>query len=166
VTSHVPLREVADAITLEGVADAVSIVNRYLSASGIAKPRIAVAGLNPHAGDGGSLGREEIDVIAPAIEAAKRSGLDVRGPMPSDTVFVAGEARRLRRGRLDVPRPGPDRDEADGLRSRRHAARRLARPGRDLRERNRVRHRRQGHRERRRPARPRSTSLRASPLAR
>ena len=91
VTSHVPLREVADAITGEGVIDAVHIVNRYLVASGIAKPRIAVAALNPHAGDGGSLGREEIDVIAPAIEVVRREGIDVRGPLPSDTVFVAAK---------------------------------------------------------------------------
>ncbi len=91
VTSHVPLREVADAITREGVADAVRIVNRYLVAAGIAAPRIAVAALNPHAGDGGSLGREEIDVIAPAVEAVRREGIDARGPMPSDTVFVAAK---------------------------------------------------------------------------
>lgn len=91
VTSHVPLREVAGAITGAGVIDAVRIVDRYLAASGIAKPRIAVAALNPHAGDGGSLGREEIDVIAPAIETVRREGIDVRGPLPSDTVFVAAK---------------------------------------------------------------------------
>ena len=91
VTSHVPLREVADAITGAGVIDAVRIVNRYLIAAGVAAPRIAVAALNPHAGDGGSLGREEIDVIAPAVEAVRREGVDVRGPLPSDTVFVAAK---------------------------------------------------------------------------
>ncbi len=89
VTSHVPLREVADAITGAGVVDAVRIVHRHLVAAGVAAPRIAVAALNPHAGDGGSLGREEIDVIAPAVEAVRREGIDARGPMPSDTVFVA-----------------------------------------------------------------------------
>jgi 4-hydroxythreonine-4-phosphate dehydrogenase len=97
VTSHVPLRDVADAITGAGVVDAVRIVHRYLVASGIASPRVAVAALNPHAGDGGSLGREEIDVIAPAIEAARREGIDARGPLPSDTVFVAA-----RRGDYDA----------------------------------------------------------------
>ena len=91
VTSHVPLREVADAITGAGVIDAVRIVQRYLVAAGIAAPRIAVAALNPHAGDGGSLGREEIDVIAPAIESVRREGIDARGPLPSDTVFVAAK---------------------------------------------------------------------------
>ena len=72
VTSHVPLREVADAISVDGVVDAVRIVHRYLVAAGRVSPRIAVAGLNPHAGDGGSIGREEIDVIAPAIERVRR----------------------------------------------------------------------------------------------
>ena len=91
VTSHVPLREVADAITGTGVIHAVRIVHRYLVASGIGAPRIAVAALNPHAGDGGSLGREEIDVIAPAVDAVRREGIDARGPMPSDTVFVAAK---------------------------------------------------------------------------
>jgi hypothetical protein len=57
----------------------------------VASPRIAVAALNPHAGDGGSLGREEIDVIAPAVEAVRREGIDARGPLPSDTVFVAAK---------------------------------------------------------------------------
>ena len=97
VTSHVPLREVADALSGEGVIDAVRIVHRYLAASGIAAPRIAVAALNPHAGDGGSLGREEIDVIAPAVEAVRCEGIDARGPLPSDTVFVAA-----RRGDYDA----------------------------------------------------------------
>ncbi len=91
VTSHVPLREVADAITGDGVIDAVRIVCRYLAASGVASPRIAVAALNPHAGDGGSLGREEIDVIAPAIARARAEGIDARGPWPCDTVFVAAK---------------------------------------------------------------------------
>jgi 4-hydroxythreonine-4-phosphate dehydrogenase len=97
VTSHVPLREVADAITVEGVVQAVEIVHRYLAAAGRDKPRIAVTGLNPHAGDGGSIGREEIDVIAPAIERARGDGIDAVGPMPSDTVFVAA-----RRGDYDA----------------------------------------------------------------
>ena len=97
MTSHVPLRDVADAITEGGVVDAVRIVHRYLVAAGIASPRIAVTGLNPHAGDGGSLGREEIDVIAPAIARVREEGVDARGPMPSDTVFVAA-----RRGDYDA----------------------------------------------------------------
>ena len=68
VTSHVPLREVADAITAAGVGEAVDIIDRALKSAGVARPRIAVTGLNPHAGDGGSIGMEEIEIIAPAIE--------------------------------------------------------------------------------------------------
>ena len=97
VTSHIPLREVADALTVDGVVEAVRIVHRNLVAAGLAAPRIAVAGLNPHAGDGGSLGREEIDVIEPAVARARAEGVDARGPLPSDTVFVAA-----RRGDYDA----------------------------------------------------------------
>ncbi len=97
VTSHIPLRDVADAITTQGVVDAVRIADRYLKASGIAAPRIAVAGLNPHAGDGGSIGREEIDVIAPAIERVRAQHIDARGPLSPDTLFLAA-----RRGDFDA----------------------------------------------------------------
>ena len=62
---------------------------------GIAHPRIAVAGLNPHAGEGGHLGREEIDVIAPAIERVRRDGIDAHGPLPADTLFVPAVAQRF-----------------------------------------------------------------------
>jgi len=91
VTSHIPLKDVAAALTHEGIVEAVAIVDRYLRASGIASPRIAVAALNPHAGDGGSLGREEIDLIAPAVLAARAGGANVQGPLPADTVFVAAQ---------------------------------------------------------------------------
>lgn len=91
VTSHVPLREVADAISVDGVVQAIEIVHRYLVAAGRPTPRIAVTGLNPHAGDGGSIGREEIDVIAPAIERARERAIEAVGPLPSDTVFLAAQ---------------------------------------------------------------------------
>jgi 4-hydroxythreonine-4-phosphate dehydrogenase len=97
VTSHIPLRDVADAITPDGVCAAVRIADRYLRAAGQAAPRIAVAGLNPHAGDGGSIGREEIDVIAPAVERSRQEGIDARGPLSPDTVFLAA-----RRGDFDA----------------------------------------------------------------
>jgi len=97
VTSHIPLRDVADAITEEGVCAAVRIAHRYLEAAGNAAPRIAVAGLNPHAGDGGSIGREEIDIIAPAVLRSRREGIDARGPLSPDTVFLAA-----RRGDFDA----------------------------------------------------------------
>jgi len=91
VTSHIPLREVADALTIDGVVEAVEIVHRYLVAAGRASPKIAVTGLNPHAGDGGSIGREEIDVITPAVARARSQKIDAVGPLPSDTVFLAAK---------------------------------------------------------------------------
>lgn len=97
VTSHVPLREVAGLVTPEAVRDAVHIIDGALRRAGIARPRIAVSGLNPHAGDGGSIGREEIEVIAPTVEKLRRDGLDASGPWSPDTVFIAA-----RRGDFDA----------------------------------------------------------------
>ncbi|MEJ8840609.1 4-hydroxythreonine-4-phosphate dehydrogenase PdxA [Ramlibacter sp. AN1133] len=97
VTSHVPVREVADLITPQAVADAVHILHDALRRAGIVRPRIAVSGLNPHAGDGGSIGREEIEVIAPTVERLKRDGLEASGPWSPDTVFIAA-----RRGDFDA----------------------------------------------------------------
>jgi 4-hydroxythreonine-4-phosphate dehydrogenase len=88
-TTHLPLARVPAAITRELLLATLGVVAQDLAAKfGIPKPRIAVCGLNPHAGEGGHLGREEIEVIAPAIEAARGDGLDVTGPLPADTVFV------------------------------------------------------------------------------
>jgi 4-hydroxythreonine-4-phosphate dehydrogenase len=97
VTSHIPLKDVAAGITGERVADAVRVIDGSLRRSGVARPRIAVAGLNPHAGEGGTLGREEIEVIAPAIGRVKAEGVDARGPFPADTVFLAAK-----RGEFDA----------------------------------------------------------------
>jgi 4-hydroxythreonine-4-phosphate dehydrogenase len=89
VSSHVPLRDVARLVTRESVANAVDIIDAALRQSGVATPRIAVAGLNPHAGDGGSIGSEEIEVIAPAVAAMRERGVDARGPFSPDTIFLA-----------------------------------------------------------------------------
>ena len=97
VTSHVPLREVADLITSEGVQDAVRIIRGALRSAGVEVPRIAVSGLNPHAGDGGSIGQEEIEVIEPAVRALQAQGIDARGPFSPDTVFIGA-----RRGDFDA----------------------------------------------------------------
>ena len=97
VTSHVPLREVADLITPEAVAQAVRLLHDALVRSGLERPRIAVSGLNPHAGDGGSIGREEIELIAPAVRRLAESGAAVSGPWSPDTVFIAA-----RRGDFDA----------------------------------------------------------------
>ncbi len=88
VTSHVSLREVPDMITFDRVSRAIDLAHNTLSKAGYEHPRIAVTGLNPHAGDGGLLGMEEIEVIIPAIEAAKQRGIHVSGPYPGDTVYL------------------------------------------------------------------------------
>ena len=89
VTTHLPLRAVAGAITRESVESAVRIVHDALiSRFGIAAPNIFVCGLNPHAGESGQLGREEIEVIAPALERLRAGGLRLTGPLPADTLFV------------------------------------------------------------------------------
>ncbi|HWI83540.1 4-hydroxythreonine-4-phosphate dehydrogenase PdxA [Ramlibacter sp.] len=97
VSSHVPLREVARLVTRESVGNAVAIIDGALRQSGIAVPRIAVSGLNPHAGDGGSIGSEEIEIIEPAVQELRGRGLDVRGPYSPDTIFLAA-----RRGDFDA----------------------------------------------------------------
>ena len=88
VTSHVSLSEVARLITTESIQKAIRLIHHTMKKSGIGSPRIAVAALNPHSGEGGSFGREEIDVIRPAILDAAANGLNVDGPFPSDTVFL------------------------------------------------------------------------------
>jgi len=88
VTSHVALQDVPGMITQEGVLDAIRLIDNQLRLSGVAAPRIAVCGLNPHNGDNGSFGREEIDIIAPAVRRAREEGLGVSGPFPADTIFL------------------------------------------------------------------------------
>ena len=97
VTSHEPLREVPDMLTHDRIVSAIEATDATLRRAGVEKPRIAVAGLNPHAGEGGVFGREEIDVIAPAVETAAKKGFTVEGPFPADTVWL-----RARRGDYDV----------------------------------------------------------------
>ena len=87
-TTHLPLKDVPAAITYEALGTTLDIVHHDLRTKfGIAGPRILATGLNPHAGEGGYLGREEIDVITPALQAAQARGIDVRGPYPADTLF-------------------------------------------------------------------------------
>ncbi|HLW90054.1 MAG TPA: 4-hydroxythreonine-4-phosphate dehydrogenase PdxA [Roseiarcus sp.] len=90
VTIHIPLAEAPRALTREAIIETTRIAARALKERfKIARPRLAVAGLNPHAGEGGAMGREEIDIIAPAIAALRAEGLDVVGPLPADTMFHA-----------------------------------------------------------------------------
>jgi 4-hydroxythreonine-4-phosphate dehydrogenase len=87
-TTHLPLKDVPAAITAASLAQVIDIIHHDLRVKfGIAAPRILVTGLNPHAGENGYLGREEIDVIAPSLLAAQARGIDVRGPYPADTLF-------------------------------------------------------------------------------
>lgn len=95
VTIHIPLKDVMGALSTERIRKTLEITARDVARYfGLARPRIAVTGLNPHAGEDGTMGREEIEMIVPAIEAARRQGLDVTGPYPADTLFHA-EARKL-----------------------------------------------------------------------
>ncbi|MBF8780634.1 4-hydroxythreonine-4-phosphate dehydrogenase PdxA [Pseudomonas fulva] len=89
VTTHLPLREVAEAITAERLERVTRILHADLRGKfGIAQPRILVCGLNPHAGESGHLGREEIDIIEPTLERLRTEGIDLRGPLPADTLFT------------------------------------------------------------------------------
>lgn len=97
VTSHVPLRAVASLLSVDSITEGLVLTDRALKAAGFNPARIAVAALNPHAGDNGNFGREDIDIIAPAVEAGKKLGIACDGPYPSDTVFV-----RARKGQFDA----------------------------------------------------------------
>ncbi len=97
VTSHVPLSAVASRITGTAIGEALALTDAAMRAAGYNVPRIGVAALNPHAGDNGNFGREEIDIIGPAVSEAKARGIACEGPFPSDTVFV-----RAMRGQFDA----------------------------------------------------------------
>jgi 4-hydroxythreonine-4-phosphate dehydrogenase len=88
VTSHVAIKDVSSLITHEKIVNGITVFHEGLSKAGYQKPRIAVCGLNPHNGESGAFGSEEIEVIRPAVEHAKSLGFNVHGPFPADTVFV------------------------------------------------------------------------------
>lgn len=88
-TTHLPLREVADAITADSLRKAISTTHQALRRDfGLAQPRIAVLGLNPHAGEDGHLGREELDLIIPLLQQLRSEGMNLIGPLPADTAFL------------------------------------------------------------------------------
>ena len=99
---HVALRDAIDAVTPENLLETLRITHESVGALLQRAPRIGVAGLNPHAGEGGLFGREEIDTIAPTIETARRAGMDVRGPFAPDTVFMRARAAAGEPGEFDV----------------------------------------------------------------
>lgn len=97
VSSHIPLKDAAALLSIERIEAAATLIYRSLQAAGVARPRVAVAGFNPHNGDGGTCGREEIDIIAPAVAKLNAAGLPVVGPYPADTIFL-----KARDGELDA----------------------------------------------------------------
>jgi 4-hydroxythreonine-4-phosphate dehydrogenase len=88
VSTHVPLREACDLVSEKRVAETIRVTDEALRELGISAPKIAVAGLNPHASDGGLLGEEDKEEIEPAVEKARREGIDVYGPESPDTIYV------------------------------------------------------------------------------
>ena len=150
-TVHIPLADVPRALTPSGCSAVIRSRPRRCRGSASPAPRLAVAGLNPHAGEHGLLGREDRDVLAPAIAGARAQGIDVIGPFPADTLFV-----RAARGEFDavdrrVSRSGSGAGQAAGVRPR---GQRHARPADHpdvRRSRHRVRHRAAGRRRRGQP---------------
>jgi|SRR5680860_299096 len=88
VTSHIPLESVCANLSIDTILIAIRMVNRTLQQAGIVHPRVAVAAVNPHSGESGLCGRQEIDIIAPAVNIAKEEGIVAMGPYPSDTIFI------------------------------------------------------------------------------
>ena len=102
VSIHMSLRDALDAVTFDNVLQTLLITHAALQRSLGRRPRIAVAGLNPHAGEGGLFGREEIDTITPAVAAARAQGLDVTGPLAPDTVFMRARQSGTKPAEFDV----------------------------------------------------------------
>lgn len=88
VTGHIPFKDIASHITKENVSRSITLSYETLRMAGYENPRIALAALNPHAGDGGTCGTEEIEVLNPVVEAMRANGMDVIGPVPADTLFM------------------------------------------------------------------------------
>ena len=102
VTIHVALRRALDLLDFDGVLSTIRIAHRAAAAWGMAAPRIAVAGLNPHAGEGGLFGDEELRFIGPAVQAARAEGIDARGPFAPDTVFMRARHAAGHPGEFDL----------------------------------------------------------------
>lgn len=92
ISSHVPLKDVLDYLDPARIKDAAKLLYQSLKAVGFAAPRVAVAAINPHGGDGGTCGREEIDIIEPAVRAMCEEGYPIEGPFPADTIFLKARA--------------------------------------------------------------------------
>ncbi len=96
ISSHVPLKDVTQYLSVERIEQAAELIYRSLRASGVAEPKVAIAALNPHGGDGGTCGREEVDIIAPAVQALQArewpTPAPFHGPFPADTIFLKAQA--------------------------------------------------------------------------
>jgi len=97
VSSHIPLKDAASYLSVERIQQATRLIYRSLQAAGTAQPRVVVAAFNPHGGDGGTCGREEIEIIEPAVRALNAEGVAVSGPFPADTIFL-----KARDGEVDA----------------------------------------------------------------
>jgi 4-hydroxythreonine-4-phosphate dehydrogenase len=97
VTCHIPFKDVSACLNKENILRSITLAHDTMKRAGYDRPRIGVAALNPHAGEGGLCGREEIDVIQPAVEKAKTNGIEATGPWPADTIFV-----RANKGEFDA----------------------------------------------------------------
>lgn len=88
VSSHIPLKDAASHLSQQRIQDATRLIYRSLQAAGVTQPKVAVAAFNPHGGDGGTCGREEVEIIEPAVQALRAQGLPIDGPFPADTIFL------------------------------------------------------------------------------
>ncbi len=102
VTIHMSLRRAIDAVTFDAVLETIRIAHAAMAGQGMARPRIGVAGLNPHAGEAGLFGEEELSIIAPAVAAARAEGIDASGPFAPDTVFMRARHAAGHAGEFDV----------------------------------------------------------------
>ena len=166
VTIHLPVRDVPRALTTELIVTTARIVAHDLEHRfGKPMPRLAVAGLNPHAGEDGTLGEEDRDVVAPAVARLRAEGIDARGPLPADAMFHAAARKTYDAALAHVSRPGADPDQDARLRPRRQRHARPAVRAHLARSRHRVRHRRHRTREPSEPGR-RAQARRAARQAR
>jgi len=95
ISSHIPLAEIPKYVTGDRIKAAARLTYKTLKRAGFAQPRVAVAALNPHGGEGGTCGREEIDIIEPAVKELNAEGLPIQGPFPADTIFLKARAGAL-----------------------------------------------------------------------
>ena len=116
VTTHVSLSQAIALLSETEILATIEIIGKALQHMGIKAPRIAVCGLNPHAGEGGMFGDEEIRIITPAIEKARAAGWHILGPLPPRHCISAGATRSIRRHRRHVPRSGTYSNKSSRLR--------------------------------------------------